>query len=422
MSANAASRRTEALEHIAAAQLRTGLHALCLAFALGGGAQAQTDGSWARWDTAAGDWGGLRTRLNDDGVNVSLQWWTNIASNPSGGASQGSTYTDSWNLALDFDMQKLVAWPGGSIHVVFTQRAGTSLSAQDIGNIFAVQQVFGPVETWRLTELSVEQSFDGGTWNLRGGRYPNNDFATSPLYCLFMNQGLCGYPGGIAQDLSLPYFPVSAWGARLRWQPTQDVRAMVGVFEVNPSLNDSHGFDWSTSGGTGTAVVGEVWYQREGSGTGLPGHYKLGAWSQSGDAPADGGDDSKSGLYLLADQTLLAGRPGTGAAGTPSGLTLFGGVSWNHGKASKVEHAAFAGLVANGLWAARPFDTQGIAVTGARFDGVGQSWETVIELHYGIQVAKWFSLQPNLQWVLRPGATGQIPSAFVVGLQTVMDF
>jgi carbohydrate-selective porin OprB len=121
-------------------------------------------------------------------------------------------------------------------------------------------------------------------------------------------------------------------------------------------------------------------------------------------------------------QTLVAGRPGTGAAGTPSGLTLFGGVSWNHGKTSKVDHAAFAGLVANGLWAARSFDTQGIAVTGARFNGVGQSYETVIELHYRVQVTKWFSLQPNLQWVLRPGATGQIPSAFVVGLQTVIDF
>jgi porin len=384
--------------------------------------RAQDLDAWWRQGTLTGDWGGERPRLKEGGIDLALQWWTNIASNPKGGTSQGTTYTDSWNLSLDFDMDKLAGWRGGGVHVGFTQRAGTSLSAEYIGNLFAVQQVYGPVERWRLTELSVEQSFDGGVWNLRGGRYPNEDFATSPLYCLFMNQGLCGYPGGVAMDLNLPYYPVSAWGARARWRPTEAWQAMLGVFEVNPSLNDTNGFDWSTSGSTGVATVAEVQYTRGGTGP-MPGHYKLGLWSQSvdgGSVPGVNDDSWKSGLYLLADQTVMAGRPGSGVGGTPPGLTLLGGLSANRGTSAKVEHAAFAGLVANGLWSVRPGDSQGVAVTAAKFKDKG--WETVIELHYGLQLNRWFSLQPNLQWVLRPGATGQTPGAFVVGLQTVIDF
>ena len=38
------------------------------------------------------------------------------------------------------------------------------------------------------------------------------------------------------------------------------------------------------------------------------------------------------------------------------------------------------------------------------------------------QVAPWLSLRPNLQYVIRPGGTGEIPDAFVVGLYTRVTF
>src|SRR5262245_20720448 len=228
-----------------------------------------------------GDWGGARTSLEQHGIHIAFQYWTNLAGNPVGEERQGFTYTDSLNLSIDFDFEKLFRWKGGALHFTFTNRDGSSLTQNYIGNIFTVQQIYGPTETYRLTQLTVEQSFAGGTLDVVAGRYPASDFATSPLYCVFMNNGFCGYPGGIAQNLNMPYFPVPSWAGRVRWKPTPEFLAQVGAFEVNPTLADTHGFDWSTEGGTGTAIVGELWYVPGGDAAVMPGHYKLGGWYQT---------------------------------------------------------------------------------------------------------------------------------------------
>ena len=406
-------------------------------------ASAQDLHKWLNEDKLTGNWGGERPRLEQKGFTITFQYFTNLAGNPVGGRARGFTYTDSLNLELDFDMEKLVAWKGGGFHVTFTNRDGSSLTKQYIGNLFTVQQIYGPTETYRLTEMTVEQSFDGGVWNLRAGRYPADEFATSPLYCIFMNNGFCGYPGGVAQNLNMPYFPVPSWAGRVRWKPRPELLVQVGGFEVNPTLADTHGFDWSTSGSTGTAVVGEIWYVRGGGAPGLSGHYKLGGWYQSIDAAAAGqqapavrgaggpaaftkriaaAGQEKGGVYALMDQNLVAGEAGTGTDGAPSGVTVIGGASWGRGPTTTNDVAAFGGVIFNGMICGRPFDTQGLAVTWANFTAAGQTYEMVVEWNYGIEVTKWFTFQPDFQWIVRPGATGQIPNALVVGAQAVLDF
>ena len=397
-----------------------------------------------------GDWGGARTKLEESGIQIAFEYWTNLAGNPVGGQRQGFTYTDSLNLSIDLDFQKLLSWKGGRLHFIFTNRDGKSLTQSYIGNIFTVQQIYGPTETYRLTELTLEQAFAGGSWDVVAGRYPASDFATSPLYCVFMNNGFCGYPGGIAQNLNMPYFPVPSWAGRVRWKPSPGFLAQVGAFEVNPTLADTHGFDWSASGSTGTAIVGEVWYVRGGDAPGLPGHYKLGGWYQTQDAAAraplspppaprpppvsaDGPmaftrtiaatGDAKTGAYALVDQALTEDMPrGRGAAEVPAGITVLGGVSWAQGPETVNDVAAFGGVVANGLLACRPYDTQGFAATWVDRTVPGQTYELVLEWNYGVEVTRWFRFQPDVQWVIRPGATGQIPNALVLGAQASIDF
>ena len=409
-----------------------------------GAASAQNLRKLANETELSGDWGGLRTRLEESGVKVAFEYWTNLAGNPVGGMRQGFTYTDSLNLAIDFDFQKLFAWKGGALHFTFTNRDGSSLSQGYIGNIFTVQQIYGPTETYRLTQLTLEQSFAGGVFDVVAGRYPASDFATSPLYCVFMNNGFCGYPGGVAQNLNMPYFPVPSWAGRVRWKPSPEFLAQVGAFEVNPTLAATHGFDWSTSGGTGTAVVGELWYVRGGDAPGLPGHYKLGGWYQTQNAASGGPPaaatavpsapaafaravapsiDAKAGFYALFDQALTAGMPrGRGAAEVPEGVTALGGVSWAQGPNTVNNGAAFTGVIVNGLIPSRPFDTQGFAATWVNRTISGETYELVLEWNYGMEITRWFRFQPDVQWIIRPGATGQIPNALVLGAQASIDF
>ena len=51
-----------------------------------------------------------------------------------------------------------------------------------------------------------------------------------------------------------------------------------------------------------------------------------------------------------------------------------------------------------------------------------QSAETTIELNYRALLTPWFSLMPNVQYVIRPNAVTTIPDALVLGLQLKLTF
>ena len=63
-----------------------------------------------------------------------------------------------------------------------------------------------------------------------------------------------------------------------------------------------------------------------------------------------------------------------------------------------------------------------LALTWVNRTVPGQTYEMVLEWNYGFEVTRWFTFQPDIQWVVRPGATGQIPNALVLGAQAVIDF
>src|ERR1700757_4227727 len=79
-------------------------------------------------DHLLGDWGGLRTKLEDVGVTPRLILVTDLAGNPSGGLSKGVTAPTSVELSLLGDLDKIVGIKGGSVFVSVSERWGQSLS------------------------------------------------------------------------------------------------------------------------------------------------------------------------------------------------------------------------------------------------------------------------------------------------------
>ncbi|VEB35708.1 Outer membrane protein D1 [Legionella sainthelensi] len=49
-----------------------------------------------------------------------------------------------------------------------------------------------------------------------------------------------------------------------------------------------------------------------------------------------------------------------------------------------------------------------------------QYYETVIEAMYLIQATGWLKIQPDLQYIIKPGGTGTIPNALVLGAQVAV--
>jgi porin len=96
------------------------------------------------------------------------------------------------------------------------------------------------------------------------------------------------------------------------------------------------------------------------------------------------------------------------------------------------------GLVYRGPFASRPRDRAAFGVVYGEFSNelarsqraarragsaVGiQSYELVLELTYRFQVTGWLRMQPDVQYIINPGATGSIPNALVMGFQVSANF
>jgi porin len=129
----------------------------------------------------------------------------------------------------------------------------------------------------------------------------------------------------------------------------------------------------------------------------------------------------------------------TSSADDEHGLSVFGTVAFGDAATAQYSYSAAVGVVQKGTFASRPADYVGLAVgrvhnnnnaikfqeaLNARNPGSVQvvTEETVYEIDYGVQVFPWLLMRPNVQYIQRPGGSGHIPNAVVLGLTTGIDF
>ncbi len=398
-----------------------------------------------------GDWGGVRTRLLDLGIAPILTFVTDVQGNPTGGRHQAVRESDELALSVTADLDRLAGWAGARFLLSFSMRSGTSLSDRDIGNVFTVSQVCC-AHTYRLVNVALEQSLFDDRVNVRGGRIAAGDeFLTSPLYDNFVQAAFNGNPMGILFNVPISVDPVATWGMRARVRPISQLSLMAGVYNGDPTLgdNDKHGVDWTMRGPL--FAIGEIGLHlnQEPLATGLPGNYKVGGYYQAGDVPdlfrdVNGGSIALSGLppqmhngnggfYILLDQMIYR----DGGAGSGRGLTPF--VSLVFAPDSSVNTMPFfanGGLIYRGLFPSRPRDTAAFGAAYGAFSsqlarsqrdarsagsGAGiQKYEVALELTYIVQATRWLQVQPDLQYIVKPGGTGKIPNALVLGFQLAL--
>lgn len=430
-------------------------------------------GSREWWDGEAltGDWWGIRNYLDDGGIDFSLNYTNNIAGNPVGGKSAGFTYTDNLSFGSTLFLDKLVGWKGATLTVSGLNRAGSSLSQDNIGNQFTVQQVYGG-QTAMFYALVLEQDIADGFFNLKVGRFSTgDDFASSPIYWLYMNNGIDGNPQALPVNTQFSAYPWAVWAARARIRPTEDTYAMFGVYQVSDRVFDRayQGLDWSIRPGDGVLMISQFGWTPElfkkpvdvptqsaqGKSVvetkarsqgktfkdpvattemrGLPGHYWFGAYYspwQFNDIGSPGDTVRNSyGFYWHADQMIYQEAPGS-----EQGLILWSAfVLSPQQNIAKLPFQVNAGLAYQGLIPTRDRDTamfgvvygmfsddyaQTVAETGA---GV-PDYELVFEWGYRLQMTDFAYVQPNIQWVINPGGTGNIPNALVLGAQMSVTF
>ena len=420
--------------------------------------QQQVDtGDAVQPEHALGDWGGLRTRLTDRGIDLAPGYLAEIADVASGGQRHGLDYAHQIKLQADIDGGKLMGLEGFSLHTVLVNRAGRNASADYLDDdLFEVQEIYGGTAraALHLVYLYAEQLLAGGKLDLKAGRMDvGQDFAASPLYCQFLSLGLCPQPRSLTLDSGFTIYPNSTWAARARTQ-AGTFYAAAGVYQARPRYGGPSGFDWGFSHTTGVELPAEIGWEPRFGGNKLQGHYKAGIAVNTSDTPDPltmANQGHRTSWYLLADQMIAR----TGKSGTDGVILLAG---WAHADPDTAVLSDFAlgGVTARGIIPGRPGDTvealvshgsvsgritaaqrlaaaqgkplpSGFPAAPGSFGAAAvppgiQTGEWTIEANYGFKARPGVTIVPDIQFVGRPAAVKSIPDALVLAGRLEVNF
>ena len=398
-----------------------------------------------------GSWGGARDSMKAAGVSINLNYTTETMGNVSGGEKIGWTYADNIAFELRLDLDRIVGFGGTTFLVKLSQRDGLSVSNRFIapsegGNAFPVQELYGG-QTFKLVNVQLTTQLVDGRVELAYGRIiANDDFLRSDLYCQFLNNSFCGSPKPVfyQNPFTFTAYPLATWGLRAKYDtPSRAWTFMGAVYDGDPQgMNGDPSAEgraqngtWWGFGNNGVTLAGEVHrHVNRSSDTALPGVYKVGGYYLTGQFQdlGTGTNATTAGnamIWLLADQMLYRAEPGS-----RRGLSAFGALVLGVTDGTNPMKSYFnVGLIYEGLFCARPRDKTGLAVTSGWFGGhyndgrtaqglATKSYETVFELNHLFLVGMGVGLQPDVQYIVRPAATGAIGDALAVGAKVSVDF
>ncbi|MTW22115.1 carbohydrate porin [Allochromatium palmeri] len=396
------------------------------------------------------DWE-ARDAWKGHGVSVGLSYTSEPMFNVAGGEKLGGTYTDNIGLEFGFDLQRLLGIPATNLVIKGSKRDGTSVSERFIapsegGNLFTVQEIYGG-QNVKLANVQFNTILLDERLNIAYGRLiANDDFLRSPLYCQFINNSFCGSPKPVflQNPFTFTAYPLATWGTRIRYDtPSRVWTLQAAVYDGDPegkegdpasSSHNTHGTSWGW-GNNGVTMAGEIHYHvNRDSDSALPGTYKVGGYYMTGTfqnlESTDNATATGSAMgWVLGDQMLYRERPGS-----ERGLWGFGALVFSFTNDTNPMPWYFnTGLVYQGLFESRPRDTTGLAITSGWFgnevnvarraQGLAEKdYEAVIELNHQFVLGRGISVQPDIQYIIRPAGTGDIDNALAIGARVVVNF
>ncbi len=410
-----------------------------------------------------GNMAGLRTVLGSYGATLGVNDSENLLGNISGGVKQGATLQGVMTAVLKLDTAKAFGLPGGTLNVSALQIHGRPLTPYYLDDLQGANGNEADDAT-RLWELWYDQTFDAARVDIKAGQQSiDNEFMVSQNSALFINT-MAGWPLIPSDDLygGGPAYPQSSLGARIEYKLNDNMTMLAGVFDDNPpggrfdddpQSKDAGGVRFNLN--TGALYIAELQYAKTSA---LPGSYKIGFWYDSGSFPdQEFGTDGLSlanpesngkplmhhgdySFYGIIDQTIW--QPSKTQA-----VSLFGRIMGAPDDRNLIGFSFNGGATLTAPLPGRDNDLAGINFDIGKVSGAAagldrdtayymqtaypvRGTEALIELTYQAQVTPWLQLQPDVQYVVNPGAGLQNPDGtahilrneFVAGIRAVTTF
>jgi porin len=415
-----------------------------------------------------GDLGGLRTALGKDGITLNLTETSEALGNFSGGFNRGADYDGLTTATLQIDSKAAFGFEGGQFNASALQIHGRNLSADNLGVLQLISGIEADRAT-RLWEIWWDQKF-GDHFDVKAGQQSlDTEFMTNPSGQYFVNAAF-GWPELSAADMpgGGPAYPLSALGVRGR-AVFGGLTVLAGVYNGNPAphpggdpqLSDPYGLSFPLNGG-GLAIAEAQYAVGDSSDVkALTGVYKVGFWYDSArfndlrynssglplgnpaNSPNPFTHQGDYAVYAVAEQMIWRGSE------TERTLSAFvRPMLAPLQDRNLVVFSASGGLALKDPLPGRKNDTAGIGFAYAHVSAAATEYsldaatynpavytpkrgdEIAIEATYQYQATPWWQLQPDLQYVINPGAgladpdapTRRIGNEWVVGMRTNITF
>lgn len=432
---------------------------------------------WWNGKYASGGWFGTRDTLEDQGIKLGVEYKANFLWNVAGGLQQRFGYDDEWKFRGTLDFAKLTRWDaieGLTLYSDLRYRGGAGVnkwvgasgnfapSTFQGGRLWRFQNVYLIYTTPELFGVKEFLTLSGGWQN------PTDVFITQPLNKFFVNNTFNSGRGLSANGI--PWGgSYAAWGGHLKVKPVDWHYAQAGLYLAIPqgTATANHGLDFQgyrpNPNLNGLYFLGETGFTPKIGPDKLPGRYSAGFIYFGVENTSFFGQnyDEKVALYWQADQQLFReatpGEPAPPARGPSDGKSVSTGKSFKETVApskpklneqglyffslinfapkfnNNVPFYFHTGLVYKGLIPGRDADQLGVAFAYGNYsyykqiadeerERPTQIFEGVLEFSYRIQVNKWAYVQPDLQYIIRPGGTGLTQNATVLGFQLGVIF
>lgn len=331
----------------------------------------------------------------------------------SGGERRGWRYLDNLDVTAELDLDRATGWQGATAFAYVLYNNGRSVS-ELAGDTQAISNIETGVEAVRLFEAWIEQDLGSGA-SAKFGLYDlNSEFDALEASALFI-----GSAHGIGTDISQSgeagpsIFPVTSFALRLQAQVHERVALRVAVLDGVPGNPDhprrtaiklGHG-DGALLIGEADMALGDVRVLASG-------------WGYTArQERLDGtGKASSHGAYLRAESVLHEGASHR--------LLAFGRAGWASGEANPFGTFLSGGVLLSleDAWEFGAAIAHARTSRAARRTGPMERAETVLELTMAKQLAQWLSVQPDLQYVIDPGAIPGRNNALAVGLRVTAGF
>lgn len=337
-----------------------------------------------------------------------------------GGISNEYVYLGMEDAGLSFDLEKAGLWKGAEVYIHILNTHGRLPSGELTGDIQVVSNIesgdYSGVYQYYFSQNIRNWIFLAGQHDLNsefvgteyGGTFINSSFGISPTLSL---------------NVPVSIYPMAALAFVAKYNFNQVNNIKVGVYDGNPGDPESNRYNLqpNISKEEGALIIGE--FERSTTFNDQPDKVKLGAYYHTNKFQSY--DDTTTisagnyGLYATIDFVLWSSF-----VKTDRYVGLFAQAGIAPGKINQISHYIGGGIHIDGLLKTKIPDSMGLAFAYANISNPFRAinpqlvyGELVVELTYKLRFLENYCIQPNLQYVMNPGASNIYDNALVALLR-----